>query len=318
MTLRVVKPGILSSLQGSARSGYARFGVNAGGAMDTAALRLLNVLLGNEPGEAAVEMHFPAASFEVAADCEVAIGGADFGAILDGEPVELWRPFLLGAGDKLCFVRKNLGSRVYLATTGGFEADVWLGSKSTNLPAAVGGVEGRTLIAGDVLHTRGVASAGTDARTQISRSVIPMYAKFPAIRVLEGPEFGLLSDGARAAFESSDFIILPESNRMGYRLSGPHIETIEAREMVSSPVRFGTIQLLPSGQMIILMADHQTTGGYPRIANVITHDLPVAAQLSAGDKVAFRFIDLGDAESLMLHFERDIALLRVGIKYRNG
>jgi antagonist of KipI len=318
VTLRVVKPGILSSLQGSTRSGYARFGVNAGGAMDTAALRLVNVLLGNEHGEAAVEMHFPAASFEVEADCRAALGGPDFGAILNGERVEPWRAFWLRAGDVLSFVDKNLGARAYLAMAGGFDADAWLGSKSTNLAAGVGGVEGRALIAGDVLRTRGTASGGTNARTQISRSVIPMYGKFPTIRVLEGPEFGVLSDGGRAAFESSDFVILPESNRMGFRISGPHIETIEALEMVSSPVRFGTIQLLPSGQMIILMADHQTTGGYPRIANVITHDLPIAAQLSAGDKVAFRFVGTDEAESLMFGFERDIALLRVGSKYRSG
>jgi antagonist of KipI len=316
LTLRVVKSGILTTLQGLGRQGYARFGVNPGGAMDKAAVRLLNVLLGNGEGDAAVEMHFPAASFEVESDCAAAVGGADFDARVNDVPVRMWKPFRLSAGDRITFGEKSSGSWVYLSAAGGFVADEWLGSKSTSLSTGFGGIGGRALLPGDLLRTRAVADAPISR--YISRRLIPTYSSYPTLRILKGPEFDLLDASGRESLGNSEFLITPESNRMGFRLSGPRLRLQSAVELVSSPVTFGTLQLLPSGQLILLMADHQTTGGYPRVANVIGFDLPVAAQVPAGNKVGFRIVEIEEAERLTAEFERDVAFLRVGSTYRPG
>lgn len=282
--------------------------------MDPAAVRILNILLGNSEGEAAVEMHFPAPTFAVESDCVAALAGADFDASVNGESVEPWRPFGLRRGDTLGFAKRSVGSRAYLAVAGGFAVAEWLGDKSTNLAAGIGGLEGRALRSGDVLGTSGVSALVK--RFSISHDLIPRYSNFPTIRILPGPEFDLLTRAGKDTIENAVFSISPDSNRMGFRLAGDAAEALGSTEMVSSLVVFGTIQLLPGGQMVALMADHQTSGGYPRVATVITHDLPVMGQLSAGDKVAFRIVDLVEAESLLADFERSLALLRVACAAR--
>jgi antagonist of KipI len=279
--------------------------------MDRTAARVINALVGNGEDEAVLEMHFPSAEFEFEIDCSVAIGGADFSAMLNEAPIGNWSSFKIKKGDVLRFVKPLSGTRTYLAVASGFAIDGWLGSRSTNLVAEAGGFDGRKLQAGDRIDLRDphIVSSHT-----IGPSLIPKYSRFPTVRVIPSGEFDLLTAISERAFLNEGFTVTNDSNRMGYRLSGPPLHLLHKKEMVSAAVTFGTIQLLPDGQLIVLMADHQTAGGYPRIANVVSADLPLLAQLGPNDGVSFHRVSIDEAERAVAEFERDLCRLRTGIR----
>ena len=317
MSILLKKAGILTTIQDLGRYGYRRFGINPGGAMDRTAIRLTNLLLGNRESDAVLEMHFPAAEIEFEARCRFAIGGADLLAELDGHEIDNWRTYNAENGSILRFAEKRLGNRVYLAVEGGFDVPEWLGSHATNLAAGIGGFDGRRLSNGNRLPfvTHSFATRPPERVRRVSPSLIPLYSSFPTLRVIPGAEFALMDESSRTAFETQTFGLSRNSDRMGFRLKSDSLRLqtpIEPIEMVSSAVSFGTIQLLPDGQLILLMADHQTSGGYPRIAHVIEHDLPVAGQLGGHDKVGFHIVSPVDAESLNNAFEHDMTLFRTG------
>lgn len=285
--------------------------------MDQTAVRLINILLGNDENEAVLEMHFPAPQLVFDENAIAAIGGADFLPELDGSAAGNWRPIFAEKGSVLRFAGKASGNRAYLAVRGGFRLAKWLGSYGTNLAAGIGGVEGRKLKSGDRLAFRQKTfrrSPGTTVR--IASSLLPFYSRFPTVRITAGAEFENLNKRHRDLLAAQDFSILNNSDRMGFRLSGERISLSMPGEMISSAMSFGTIQLLPDGQLIVLMADHQTTGGYPRIGHVISSDLPLVAQLGAGDKVAFHLIEASEAERLALEFERELSFFRVGCNFQ--
>lgn len=282
--------------------------------MDQAAARLVNILLGNDEHTAVIEAHFPAPEIVFQADCVGAIGGGDFEAVLNGEAVENWRSFIARKDSVLRFSKKVLGNRCYIAFQNGLKVDQWLNSSSTNLAAQIGGYDGRKLEAGDRLTINSGEINERLAGRRIAPSLIPMYRPFPTVRVIAGAEFKSLDARSRDLFENQDFTISHNSNRMGFRLAGAPINLSQEFELISSAVVFGTVQLLPDGQLIVLMADHQTTGGYPRIAHVITRDLPLIAQLGANDKVAFHLVDIAHAEELAMEFELQLSFLRVAAK----
>jgi antagonist of KipI len=305
MTLHIRKPGIFTTVQNLGRSGYRSLGVNPGGAMDRTAVRLINTLIGNDENSAVLEMHFPAAKLVFESDVVFAIGGANFGAELDERSVKNWRCISAKAGSTLRFCDRIKGNRAYLAIAGGIKFERPPGSPSTPFDSAtdfeIFETERRKIL---------------DEHTRVSTSLIPIYSRFPTVRVLDGPEAYLLTEKNTEHLFSEMFTVLPASNRMGFRLKGKPLSLSEPFEMVSSAVSFGTVQLLPDGQLIVLMADHQTTGGYPRTANVASVDLPLMAQLGAGDKVSFHKITVGEAEELAMQFERDLALMKLGIRLR--
>lgn len=312
MSLLIKKEGILTTVQDSGRFGFRQYGINPNGVMDTTAARLINILLGNDDGEAVLEMHFPAADLEFQADCAFAIGGADFEAQMDRTKKENWRIHKGVKGAVLNFKKKVSGNRVYFAVKGGFDIPDWLSSKSTNLTAAVGGIGGRRIMKGDVIEFREPQTDREIPKCLISRSLIPRYGNFPTVRSIRGAEFETLTDASQEDLAAATFVISHQSNRMGYRLNGTPLHRRAEKNLLSSAVDFGTVQLLPDGQLIILMADHQTTGGYPRIAHVISSDLPLLAQLGENDKVAFHFVTVEKAESISVAFERELKLLRLG------
>jgi antagonist of KipI len=317
MSLLLIKPGILTTVQDLGRHGYRRFGINPGGAMDQTAVRLINTVLGNAENEAALEMHFPAAEIVFEANAIAAIGGADFSAVLGDKPIENWRPFFAAKGSVLKFKVKTAGNRAYLAIRDGLRVERWLGSSSTNLTAAIGGLDGRRLAAGDHVECKAkVKRQKVKLGRRVSNRLIPRYRSFPTVRVVAGAEFEFLTEAGRDLLLDHDFIVSNNSNRMGFRLTGEPITFANAREFISSAVSFGTIQTLPDGQLIVLMADHQTAGGYPRIAHIISRDLPLLAQLGANDKVAFHLIEQEDAERLAIEFERELNFLRVGCRFQ--
>jgi len=313
MGILIRKPGILTTVQDLGRTGFRRFGINPNGVMDTAAARTINIALGNDENAAVLEMHFPAPEIEFHNHTTFALGGADFGAEVDGKAISNWRTVDAKKGAVLRFRSKVSGNRAYLAVKGGFDVDGWLGSKSTNLVAGVGGVSGRALAAGDVLECEG--SKG-ESNISIGRSLIPRYSRFPTLRIVAGAEFALLTAIIERSLLSEMFDLTKDSNRMGFRLSGEPLHLLHYIELVSSGTAFGTIQLLPDGQMIILMADHQTSGGYPRVGNVISADLPVAAQLGPNDRVAFKLVSVADAQEIQMEFERELAVFKVGCRFR--
>ena len=284
--------------------------------MDKTAIRLINILLGNRENEAAIEMNFPAPEILFEEDAIISLGGAKFGAELDGKPLGNWRAIFVEKGGILKFEKKIFGNRAYLAVRGGFKIEKWLGSASTNLTAKTGGFEGRAFKGGDRLHFNQVTKdKGQRSKYKISNSLIPLYSRFPTARVTAGAEFSLLTALGEQNFLKNAFTVSAKSDRMGFRLEGDPVYLLEREELLSSAVNFGTIQLLPDGQMITLMADHQTTGGYPRIAHVIERDLPVLAQLGATDKVGFHLISVREAENLQLALEKDLSYFRIGCKF---
>ena len=319
MSILFHRSGILTTVQDLGRKGYRRFGINLSGVMDATAARLINALLGNDVSDAVIEMHFPAPHIAFEENAIAAIGGAEFSATLDAGAIENWRPFFAPKGSELKFTGKTSGNRVYLAVKGGFKCDSWLGSSSTNLTAKMGGFNGRKIVSNDRIEFNepAVRPIGPERR-KIAPSMIPFYSSFPTVRILAGAEFSSLDQTGRDLLLNQDFTISNNSNRMGFRLAGESLSLSRSREFISSAVSFGTIQILPDGQLIVLMADHQTAGGYPRIGHIITRDLPLLAQLGTNDKVAFHLVDVGHAEELALEFERDLNLLRIACKFQTN
>ena len=321
MSILIQKGSILSTIQDLGRTGFRRFGVNPNGAMDKTAVRLINILLGNDDTEAVLEMHFPASKCLFEEDTIIALGGADFGAKLDDESLENWRPYFIEKNQTLNFTKKVFGNRTYLSIKGGLKIEKWLGSASTNLTAEIGGFEGRSLQKNDrlffnselKLRNSNLGLQHSNFLYKISKTLTPRYSSFPTVRVIVGAEYEQMTALSEKNFLKQNFIIGNDSNRMGFRLNGEPLYLFDKMELVSSAVDFGTIQLLPDGQMIILMADHQTSGGYPLIAHVVSTDLPILAQLGTNDKVGFEIISLEGAERSFLEFEKDLNLLKISV-----
>ncbi len=313
MSLLIKKPGILTTIQDLGRTGHRALGINPSGVMDRAAAILVNTLLGNPEDEAVLELHFPAGEFIFESRCSFAIGGADFGAALSGKEIPNWKTVTATKGDVLKFTAPRRGSRAYLSVAGVFRVDDWLGSKSTNLTANVGGFHGRKLDKDDRIK---FADPHVVTLRGLGPSLIPRYSRFPTVRVIAGAEFDILTAKSEQELLGETFTLTNDLNRMGYRLKGPQLFLLHEKEMVSAAVTFGTVQLLPDGQLIVLMADHQTSGGYPRIANVIDVDLPLLAQLSAGDSVSFHLVTIEEAEEAKIQFEHELAFLRTGLSFQ--
>ncbi|HEX6125301.1 MAG TPA: biotin-dependent carboxyltransferase family protein [Pyrinomonadaceae bacterium] len=311
MTLLIRKPGILTTVQDLGRVGEQRSGLNPSGVMDCAAARILNIILGNEERDAVLETHFPAAGIEFEVDVAIAVGGADFAAEIDGRPIRNGITVFAKTGSVLSFPKRIRGQRAYLAVRGGVQVDEWRGSRSTNLIAGIGGFAGRALSTGDRIPC---ASSPETRPVALGNSLQPGFVQCPTIRIVAGNEYEFLTALSERSFLREEFLLTNDCNRMGYRLAGEPLYLLDSRDMVSSAVTFGTIQLLPDGQMIILMADHQTSGGYPRVGNVVSVDLPVLAQCGPGDRLRFELVSTAQAERLALQFERELNFLRVGCR----
>lgn len=317
MSLRFLTDSILTTVQDTGRNNYRSLGINPNGAMDKKAARLINILLGNDENEAVLEMHFPAPKILFEQDSLIALGGANFAAQIDNERIQNWQPYLVKKGQILSFPRKEFGNRIYLSVRGGFAIDGWLESKSTNIKAAIGGFYGRRLLKNDKIDFNAQCRMqNAKFNYSISSDLIPRYSNSPKLRFIEGAEWEKLTEKSKKGFLSNQFSISLNSDRMGFRLHGEPLNLVENLELVSSAVNFGTIQLLSDGQLIILMADHQTTGGYPRIAHICAEDLPLVAQLGANDTLSFKIISIDEAENITLSFEKNLNLLKTAVKFR--
>ncbi|HDR8162610.1 TPA: biotin-dependent carboxyltransferase, partial [Bacillus cereus] len=300
-----------------------------GGAMDKNALRLINMLVGNEENEAGLEMTILGPKLLIKKTTLLAIGGVDMEPLLNGERIPLWRPILAEEGSMLCFGKVKSGCRAYVTFAGGIHIEGTMGSKSTYIRAAIGGIEGRMMKKGDCFQigtysemaNRFIQDLQKDERIKtkwvISNSVLPKYKKHPKLRVIADFEYDQFTEESRKAFFTKEYKVSNYADRMGYRVEGEVLNRIEEKEILSSPVTFGTIQVPNGGQPIILMADRQTTGGYPRMGNIISVDLPLLAQLKPGDYVSFEKITLEEAEQLYIEQEVNMNLLKKFIALRS-
>ncbi|TDH25265.1 biotin-dependent carboxyltransferase family protein [Segetibacter sp. 3557_3] len=318
MSLRIIRKGLLDTIQDGGRFGFQHLGINPGGVSDPVAHYVANALVGNVAGEPVLEMHYPAPQIQFLTDCMIAISGANFTPLLNDTDVENDCTILIKAGSILRFAGQVWGVCACLAVRGGFAVKPWLASKSTNLKAGAGGFAGRALLTGDVLpfanslpnHLGGKSGAGS-WRANVSA----LYNR-GNIRCVAGAEYDLLTPAARQNLDRGSFAITGRSDRMGYQLEGPPLSVQVDTSLISTGVTGGTIQLLPNGRLIVLMADHQTTGGYPRIAHVIRADLPSLAQKRAGEAVQFEFVDIATAEQALLIQHRHLLQLKNACNFR--
>ncbi|MGG1514321.1 biotin-dependent carboxyltransferase family protein [Paenibacillus oryzisoli] len=322
MAFDVIKPGLLSTLQDEGRFGYRKHGVIVSGPMDAFAHRAANVLVGNPAGAATLEMTWIGPQLIARSDMLLAICGGDLDAHVDGEPAPLWRPWVIPAGSMLELRHAVHGCRAYLAVGGGFCADEALGSRSTYVRAGIGGFAGRALQAGDRLDIHELALELKDMQRYVrhARAVStrcrPPYADEPILRIVRGREQPLFREASWAQLLEQVYVVTPQSDRMGFRLAGEAaLERLDGAEteLVSEAVAAGTLQVPPSGQPLLLLADCQTTGGYPRIGHVITADLPLAAQVRPGGKLRFAEVTLQEAQEALLVQQLELRQLAAGV-----
>ena len=334
MSLRIIRPGLLTTVQDRGRYGLQHLGVVSCGPMDAVALELANALVGNRSDEAALEFTVLGPEIAFESDALVSLCGAQFAAKVDGAPVPANRPVLLRKNAVLSTGRALLGSRAYLAVAGGIATPPALGSRSTYLPAKFGGLEGRLLRAGDSLPLiENVSSISLQRYKNLeskkdtaglrtvswSAPALTLPEREPiVIHAMEGRHYAHFDAAAQRAFFEATWKISPDSNRMGFRLAGPTLARAEAFEILSEPACLGTVQVPANGLPITLMADHQTTGGYPKIAEIAAADVPRLAQLAPGGAVQFARCTLEQARELRraLRQRVDAAMRSLASDYR--
>jgi antagonist of KipI len=306
--ITVIKPGMLTTVQDEGRWGYQSRGVPVAGPMDPWSHRLANALVGNDRSAATLEITLLGPELEVADERVAAVAGAEFEITVDDRPAPCNAAFLMPAGARIKFRRRSRGARAYFAVAGGVAVPVVLGSRATHVLAAMGGLNGRPLRAGDrlplgeVARTRGTAPAP-------SEPLLPPLDRPAIVRVLPGPQDECFVDGALDLLQSAPYTIAQNSDRMGFRLEGPLLAHAHGPDLISDATPLGTLQVPASGQPILLMADRQTTGGYPKIATVITADMAVAGQLGPGDAIQFVMCTPHEAMAALIAIER--AVMRV-------
>jgi antagonist of KipI len=306
---RVVKPEFFSSVQDLGRFGFQRFGVPVSGAMDKYAFMCANVLVGNQTGDACLEVTLLGPELEVLNPAQVAVAGADFSVFVDGKVVPMWETLNVKKGDTISFSGSaESGCRAYLAVRGGIDVPVVLGSRSTYVRGGFGGYEGRGLRVGDVLRAFAPPQFLKEKRV-LPAELVPKYEDEFAVDVVLGPQEDMFTAEGVETFLSQAYTVTTESDRMGYRLDGAAIRHKGAAEIVTEALIPGAVQVPGSGKPIVLMADAQTTGGYPKIATVATPDVSRFGQAEPGDRVRFKRISLAEARARYLEFHTSLSQL---------
>ncbi|WP_446897093.1 biotin-dependent carboxyltransferase family protein [Clostridium sp. LBM24168] len=329
MSITVLTPGLLTTIQDCGRYGYQKYGVIVSGAMDVYSMRLANIVVGNDENEGTLEITLMGPSLKITKGNLISITGADISPEIKGKRVPMGRPIYLNEDSVLKFGRCSAGCRCYLSVAGGFDVPVFMGSRSTYIRANIGGKEGRTLKKCDILKVGKKSELSLSIIDKLKefdkgehfiaakwyvKNFIPEGTNETVIRVFEDRQFNYVKGDSIRKFFSSCFSIDVKSDRMGYRLKGPKIEFEKSIEMISGEVSFGTVQIPPDGNPIILLADRATAGGYPKIAHVISHDIQKLVQLKPSDKVKFKKITLKEAESLYLNREKYIEELKKSVR----
>ncbi len=295
--IRVLSPGLLTTVQDAGRRSFRSLGVPLGGAADQRSYVTANLLVGNNAGAAALEATLLGPALEFTAECAFAVTGADLGAQLNGAELPLYRCNLARRGDILAFAARRSGCRAYIAFAGGIDVPMVMGSRSTCLAAAFGGYNGRALAAGDRLQLAGAATLPGALLGR--RAPENCFAGVATLRAIAGPQSDCFSAADYRSFFTTQYTLSASSDRMGCRLRGAALKPAGGGNIVSDAVCAGAVQVPGDGQPVLLLADCQTTGGYPKIACVVSVEIPRAAQCAPGDKVRFEQIEIGAAQALL-------------------
>jgi antagonist of KipI len=331
MEMIVTRAGFLTSVQDLGRTGFREFGVSTSGALDPLALRVANLLVSNDERAAGLEITLGGLQLRFNDERIIAWCGGEFEVEIGSQSLPAGHVAHLQAGDELKFRPPQIGCRAWLAISGGVDVPIVLGSRSTDLRANFGGFDGRALRDGNLVPL-GPRPGSPIPATRISSWTAPHDWVSPArpnpiLRFVRGTDwtrfnppsrgYGVAGASTLQRLTSEPFTVSPDSDRMGVRLSGPELPRADNVDLISEAVAPGTVQVPPSGQPILLLGDCQTIGGYPKIAQVITVDLGIAAQLRAGDRVRFLEVSLGDAHQLFLQRERSLERFRIGLSLRD-
>ena len=304
-TIQVQSPGLLTTVQDLGRAGFGPLGVSASGAADSISLRIGNRLVCNPESAAALEMTLLGGTFVFPEGAVLALAGSDFGATLDGAPLEPWTSALAHPGRRLRVGPTRSGARTYLCVHGGVSVKAFLASASTHLLSGLGGHHGRALQKGDVLQI-GTPSFPFRKRT-LNSPALQRLSPRKVLRVTPGAQADGFAPSSVQAFYGGIYRVSEESNRMGLRLKGPSVPHASGGEMISEGVSLGAVQITAGGLPIILFVDQQTTGGYAKIANVISADLHSVGQLRPRDEIRFEQVDWEPARTLLLRQEELLA-----------
>jgi antagonist of KipI len=320
MSLRIIRAGVFDSIQDGGRLGYQHLGINPGGAMDRFSASLANALLGKPLNAPVLELHFPSSHIQFEEATVICLCGADFSATINGRHVPLHHPVIVPKNSLLRFNHILSGARAYLAVLHDLHIERWLNSYTTNVKASAGGWHGRTLMKDDEIVFEEDKALSAFLR---GKEFTPLHWKSgesvdnrSEMEFLIGSEWYWLTKEAQETFQSSWYQVSNEADRMGYRMAGNKLEMNRDEQLVSSAVSYGTVQLLPGGQLIILMADHQTTGGYPRIAYVISAHLPLLAQKKPNDVLRFKLTTLESSEEKIIKQKKYLQQLQIACKFK--
>ena len=303
MSIRIVKSGMLTTVQDEGRWGFQNLGVSVAGPMDRASHRLANLLVGNRRSAATLEVTLIGPEIEFENGSVFAVTGAEFHVTLDGLEVLMNVATRARQGSTLRLSGRRRGARAYVAVRGGFESPSVLGSRSTHLASRMGGLGGRALVAGDRIPV-GEVDTVAEVPSRGRRPAVVLPVGGARLRVMLGPQDERFSEAALASLRTARYEITPQSNRMGYRLAGPRLDHRAGADVLSDGTPIGSVQVPPSGEPILLMADCQTSGGYPKIATVITADLALAGQLAPADWIEFAVCDHPTAIAALIAQER--------------
>lgn len=321
MKATVVRGGFLTTVQDAGRSGYREFGVSLGGALDPQALQVANLIVGNDQSAAGLEITLGGLQLRFADRRKVAWCGGEFQVQIGSTNLPAGHTAIVEPDEVLTFSHPTIGCRSWLAISGGIDVPRVLGSSSTDLRAAFGGLEGRAVRDGDTLPLTAMEKPIPPGSKKISSwggayDWVGPAQREPVLRFVRGAGWDLFNSSAHQAFTSTALSVSSESDRMGVRLEGAQLTRNSDFDLISEGVTPGTIQVPPAGKPILLLGDCQTIGGYPKIAHVISVDLGIAAQLRTGDRVRFSEISLSDAHQLLIQRQRDMDRFRVGLALR--
>ncbi|MDQ1003250.1 antagonist of KipI [Neobacillus niacini] len=302
---KVMKAGLQTTIQDLGRYGFREFGVSPSGAMDPYSLQMGNLLVGNDLGEAGLEVPLIGPVLMALHDVSIAICGGNLSPKINEQEIPHWKSIVIKKGQILSFGELKEGTRAYISIAGGIDVPFVLNSKSTYLTGKFGGLKGRALKDGDILF----GNPYTRRNRFLHTKFIPKYTNPLTVRVIVGSHNGKFTSVGLETFLTEEYTISPQSNRMGYQLTGPKLEHSSTADIISDAIPLGGIQVPASGQPIILMAEHQTTGGYSRIGTVISADIPRLAQAQPGTKVRFKEIALQTAQDLLIDSKRRLNYL---------
>lgn len=330
--ITVMKSGLQDTIQDTGRKGYQKFGVVVSGAMDPFSHRVANLLVGNEGQEATLEMTLVGPRLLFEQDAVISVCGGDLQPKIAGVPVPMWKPVFIRKGSELAFGAAVAGSRAYLAVAGGIDIPVVMNSQSTYVKAKIGGFHGRALQTGDLLPIANPTGVSTSIKQnletneeafraadwQIAAKLLPNLSNRYVIRVMRGRQYDFFDGQSQNVFWNEPFTVSSLSDRMGYRINGPALKLKEQTEMISEAVTYGSIQVPTDGNPIILAADRQTTGGYPKIGQISSINFTKLAQAKAGDQLTFNEVTIMESQKLMALQEMNLKELRayISTKFR--